>query len=41
VDDSFAGESENLEYTATEDGVFVIRVRGFSGETGDFFLTIE
>jgi serine/threonine protein kinase len=41
VDDSFAGESETLEYTATEDGVFVIRVRGFGGETGNFFLTIE
>jgi hypothetical protein len=41
VDDSFAGEPEELEYTATEDGVFVIRVRGFGGETGNFFLTIE
>jgi serine/threonine protein kinase len=41
VDDSFAGESETLEYTATEDGVFVIRVRGFGGATGNFFLTIE
>ncbi len=41
VDDSFSGESEELEFTTSTDGVFVIRVRGFASETGNFFLMIE
>lgn len=41
VDDKFPGGTEELTFTLPEDGLYIIRVRGFAGGGGSFSLVLE
>ncbi len=40
IDDNLFGEGEELTFTIPNDGLYIIRIREFFGETGSFILTI-
>jgi serine/threonine-protein kinase len=41
ADDGAGGDSEELTVDLPEDALYIIRARGFAGEVGSFFLSLE
>jgi hypothetical protein len=41
IDDALSGEGEELQFTFEADGLFIIRIRDFFGDSGSFTMTLE